>query len=183
MDLKSYYDRLFNFDWFYAMSDDGRVYRNGEEGMTRLKAEARKEEERTKLFNEMQAHFCFMGEPKDRPAMPERPDDIVKILTGEDHHSDEEHDAFVEWIHELLSFEYWEGDADGIYFYKDGNADNPYDVIHPYRVPAGDTLIVRDGTLHHRPKGKRWLRKIMDLPEPTEADQGLTPIPEGYDEQ
>lgn len=55
-------------------------------------------------------------------------DDSCRVVTGSDEDSVDEHDAFVNWLHDNFEDVEWEGDADGLYFYKEGSAmhDGPF---------------------------------------------------------
>lgn len=74
MTLADYYDRLDGFDWYYAYSDDGGVYRAGERAMKALKIVAEQSPEHKALYDGFSAHY-FSGKPwgTEKAPKPERP--------------------------------------------------------------------------------------------------------------
>jgi hypothetical protein len=75
-DLQQFYDKCQGFDWFYEMSDDGRVWRNGVAAHAALKAEADSSPEKLAIYGAWKAHI-YSGVPwgTAKIARPERPHD------------------------------------------------------------------------------------------------------------
>jgi len=72
--LQDFYDRCENFDWFYEMSDDGRVYRDGVAAHAKLKAEAVSDAEKMVIYVAWKDHYFsglqFGTVKKERPVRP-----------------------------------------------------------------------------------------------------------------
>lgn len=66
--LRDFYDRLEGLDWFYEMSDDGRVYREGAKAYLAVKYESTRNPAKAELFN-VYEKYVFTG----KPPKPERP--------------------------------------------------------------------------------------------------------------
>jgi len=58
MTLRELYRELERHDWFYMMSDDGRVYERGHETERELKAASARIPGGRELFDGFQAHHC-----------------------------------------------------------------------------------------------------------------------------
>lgn len=74
MNIQKYYDALKNHDWHYAMSDDHRVFKAGEEARADLRKLAELSPEHKKLYDDWKAHV-FSGRPwgTEKKPRPERP--------------------------------------------------------------------------------------------------------------
>ncbi len=73
MTLAEFYDETEDHDWFYAMSDDGRKYREGRADYSRLCMLAKSlGSEAVELFSQLQAHYSGQVIGVERPK-PERP--------------------------------------------------------------------------------------------------------------
>jgi len=74
MTLQQLYDELERHDWFYAMSDDDRVYRAGSANASRLILQAAAVPGGAELMSAYQKHV-FSGEPwgSTKTPKPERP--------------------------------------------------------------------------------------------------------------
>lgn len=59
-----------NFDWFYVMSDDSRVYRQGREAEDKMKQEAAHDTVKANMFQAWNAHVCS-GEAFGKEKLPE----------------------------------------------------------------------------------------------------------------
>lgn len=73
--LAEFWDMCKNHDWFYAMSDDGRVYRAGKANYEKLQRTAAfGGEAYTELLAGFSSHI-FSGKPwkTEKQPMPERP--------------------------------------------------------------------------------------------------------------
>lgn len=63
MALSKFYEELLHHDWYYEMSDDGSVYRKGQEQHNILLEVAKsKGGEYQRMFDDFQKHF-FTGQP------------------------------------------------------------------------------------------------------------------------
>ena len=73
-ELQEFYDKCKSLDWFYAFSDDGRVYRAGAAAVAATKSEAQRDPEKLRIFNEWHDHY-FSGEPwkTEKKPVPVRP--------------------------------------------------------------------------------------------------------------
>lgn len=74
MELTEYYDLLEAHDWYFAMSDDGYVYRMGLANLRKLEEIAKLSPAHTALLKEYSEHM-FTGKPWNTPKAPkpERP--------------------------------------------------------------------------------------------------------------
>lgn len=50
MTKEEYFHACKHFDWYYDYSDDGRVWRNGNEGKKKLEAEAKTDPIKAKIY-------------------------------------------------------------------------------------------------------------------------------------
>jgi hypothetical protein len=62
MNLKEFDDMLLKFDWYYAMSDDNRVWRAGEAANDRIREIAKTSAEHKELYEFWSKHV-FSGAP------------------------------------------------------------------------------------------------------------------------
>jgi hypothetical protein len=69
LSLRDYWDELDGHDWFHAMSDDGSVWRAGQNHLTYLESEANNSPEHKKLFKEFQDHI-YSGKSWKTPEKP-----------------------------------------------------------------------------------------------------------------
>ena len=74
MDAKEFWDACDKFDWFYEMSDDGRVWRNGETARAKLLTFAPPGSTNLAIWNGFVKHH-YSGEPwgTAKEPKPERP--------------------------------------------------------------------------------------------------------------
>lgn len=73
--LRDYWDKLSRHDWYYNYSDDGSVWRRGEENESKLIAISRQSPEHKALYDGFKEHH-FTGEgwtKKEKFPKPERP--------------------------------------------------------------------------------------------------------------
>lgn len=74
MTLWEFYIELEHHDWFYAWSDDGRVYRNGEANRVRLRDIARTSMAHARLYVSFRRHHfsgaAFGKKQFPKPARP-----------------------------------------------------------------------------------------------------------------
>lgn len=75
MTLQDYYLMLENFDWFYEMSDDGRVYERGRKAEARLKEVAKTSPKHKEMFDSFRL-YIYSGPPwgTDKLPKPVAPD-------------------------------------------------------------------------------------------------------------
>lgn len=73
MTLLDFYDMLAKHDWYYAYSDDNRVYLAGERSRKELMAVAEESVEHADLYRAWNSHM-FTGEPwgNEKTPKPER---------------------------------------------------------------------------------------------------------------
>jgi len=62
MELKEFDTMLKNFDWYYNMSDDHRVWRAGEAANARIREVAKTSDVHKELYEFWSKHY-FSGEP------------------------------------------------------------------------------------------------------------------------
>jgi len=62
MELKEFDSMLKNFDWYYNMSDDNRVWRAGESANARIREVAKTSDVHKELYEVWSKHY-FSGEP------------------------------------------------------------------------------------------------------------------------
>jgi hypothetical protein len=67
-ELLLFYEKLERHDWWYMMSDDGSVYRRGEEADRALRREAASSEEKASLHAAFSSWKAGKGPQPDRPA-------------------------------------------------------------------------------------------------------------------
>lgn len=74
MTLSEFFNLLENHDWFFEMSDDGRVYRRGESQRARIEQVAAESPAHKALFEAFRAHM-FSGPAwgTAKQPKPERP--------------------------------------------------------------------------------------------------------------
>lgn len=78
MDLKEYFQSLMGFDWYYAFSDDGRVWRAGEARGAELKRISNTSPTHKAMWEAWSNHM-FSGEPWKTKQTPEpKLSDFVK---------------------------------------------------------------------------------------------------------
>ncbi len=72
--LGQFYQILSNHDWYFAFSDDNRVYHNGEASKERLNAFAKQSSAHQALLDGFSRHH-FSGEPwgTEQAPLPARP--------------------------------------------------------------------------------------------------------------
>ena len=71
MTKEEYYERLSTHDWFYYMSDDYSVYKNGRVNQSELYSIAETDDELMGMYNEW-LEWCngtYRGERPDRPTL------------------------------------------------------------------------------------------------------------------
>lgn len=74
MNLADFYDQLKRHDWFYAMSDDNRVYKAGVADYERLRTLSKTIEGGVELMSAFQAHYSAAVTGGEQPPLPERPE-------------------------------------------------------------------------------------------------------------
>ena len=74
MTLQEFYDAVERHDWFYEMSDDHRVWVNGEAARARLENEASTDFRKREILDAFTKHH-YSGEPwsTTKAPKPERP--------------------------------------------------------------------------------------------------------------
>lgn len=80
--LTDFYDILSRHDWHFAMSDDGRVYRRGQESLDRIRKIIAESPHHKALYDAWH-EYVFSGKPWNtekapKPMRPEPSDDDVE---------------------------------------------------------------------------------------------------------
>ncbi len=73
--LTEFWDNLNSHDWYYAFSDDGRVWRAGDAAEKRLEEIAKESPKHRELLEAFSNHH-FSGEPWNTPKAP-KPERLV----------------------------------------------------------------------------------------------------------
>ncbi len=72
MTLKEFYDKLEKHDWWYCMSDDGKVYERGSQNFEKLKKIANESTEHMTLYMQYSNYVDSLVNGPKLPK-PERP--------------------------------------------------------------------------------------------------------------
>lgn len=77
IELQEFYDKLERFDWYYEWSDDGKVYRKGQEEARKLSREASGDPGKLDLYKAFKEYVssgpAFNTEQKPKPERPGGP--------------------------------------------------------------------------------------------------------------